>query len=88
METQEAPKSEPIEQPNLIDANDLVVAIKRSPEGLMIMLKPRTRGELVQAYGELQIAITSEVIKFNDMMKRGKSEHKGIIQMARERWRK
>ena len=50
---------------NQVSVDDLVVAVKRSPEGLMIMLKPKTRSELMLAYAELQLAITDEILRMN-----------------------
>ena len=80
------PEPEKVIEPNMIDSNELVVAIKRSPEGLMILLKPRTRGELIMAYGELQLAITQAVLKFDRSPI--ETPHKGIIDFARNIGRK
>ena len=51
---------------NNVSIDDLVCAIKRTDKGLAILLKPRTRSELIQAYGELQIAIINEVLRLRD----------------------
>lgn len=76
------PKDSKAQEPNLIDANELVVAIKRGPEGLMILLRPQSRSELVMAFGELQLAMMSELIKVTDLLKQS-HDRPNILNFAR-----
>ena len=57
-----------------IDVDTLIVAVGRSDKGMTIFLQARSRGELTKALGEMEIAITKEVIKFDGLVAMSKSK--------------
>jgi len=72
---------------NTINLDEVIICLKRSDKGPMLYMKPLSRREMVNALGELQIALTREIIRYDDAAKRelAKKNSSGIINAARNR---
>lgn len=80
------PKPEPVlfDTDKHLDLQDIIVCLKRSEQGPMMYIRPVSRRELVQALGELQCALTREVLLLDEKAKKNKPQGT-IIQAARNR---
>ena len=73
-----------MENPNELKLEDLVCAIKRTDKGLAILIQPKSRSELIQAFGELQIALINETLRIQS--ESVKLHKPGILDLAKQRF--
>lgn len=72
-----------------VNTDDIICAVGRSDKGMTLLMNPKSRSEIVSAFGELQLAVIAESIRFNDIVKAQKLQKPGgIINFARNQWRK
>ncbi|MFA6067540.1 MAG: hypothetical protein WC810_03065 [Janthinobacterium sp.] len=50
---------------DFVNIADLVIAIKRSDKGPMVLLAPQSRQEMIMALGEIQAALFKAILKYD-----------------------
>ena len=73
---------------DFVYGKDIVAGVIRNKEGYLIAVHPKKRSELTQALGELTVAITKEIIKFDGIEGMTKSsivKPHSILNFARRR---
>lgn len=67
-----------------ISTDDIVCAVGRSDKGMTIFLQPKSRAEMIMAFGELQVSMVTEAIRFNDIVKQARRDaNPGMIKNVR-----
>lgn len=68
-----------------VSLDTIVCAVGRSDKGMTMFIQPRNRAEIVQAFGELQLAMINESIRFNDIIKQARRDaNPGMINGVRK----
>lgn len=75
-----------VENPDrFVSLDTIVCAVGRSDKGMTMFIQPRNRAEIVQAFGELQLAMIAESIRFNDILKQARRDaNPGMINGVRK----
>lgn len=71
-----------------IHREDIIAGFVRTEKSYAIAIYPKTREEMTRAIGELSVALTKEIIKFDGIQAMKKSsiaKPQGILNFARRR---
>ena len=57
-----------------IDLDDVVILLLRTENGPAVMISPNTRQEMIQAKGELEVAMIKQILLFDDRIDKARKD--------------
>ena len=57
-----------------IDLDDVVIMLLRTTGGPAVMISPNTRQEMIQAKGELEVAMIKQILLFDDRIDKARKD--------------